>query len=109
MQVVDAYQVHDIVARNRIRLGGVTGSKRRGSGVFIRSSYTNRSDDPNPERVIIGDLFLIHATKAISDGEEIYLGDGEEEIPSLADADRSSQDGVGAVTLSPDQAQVAGE
>jgi tetratricopeptide (TPR) repeat protein len=104
MQVVDAYQVHDIVARNTLRLGGITGSKRRGSGIYIRSSYVNHSGDHNAERVIIGDLVLIHATKAISDGEEICLGDGKEVIPPLEEADRSSPDGTRAVTPSPDEA-----
>jgi hypothetical protein len=58
--------------------------------------------------VIIGDFVLIHATKAILDGEEIYLGDGEEEIPSLADTDPSSPNHLGAATLTPAQVQVAG-
>lgn len=76
MQVVDAYQVHDIVTRNTLRLGGILGSKRRGSGIFIRSSYVNHSSDPNAVRTIIGDLVLVHATKAVAEGEEICLGDG---------------------------------
>jgi len=104
MQVVDAYQVHDIVARNTLRLGGIPGSKRRGSGIYIRSSYVNHSADPNAERVIIGDLVLIRATRAISDGDEICLGDGKEVIPPLEEADRSSPDGTGAVPPSLDDA-----
>lgn len=108
MQVVDAYQVHDIVACNTLRLGGIPGSKRRGSGIFIRSSYTNHSGDPNAERVIIGDLVLIHATKAISDCEEICLGDGEEVIPSLAEVNCASPDGAGVVAQTPDEALVTG-
>lgn len=108
MQIVDAYQVHDIVACNTLRLGGIPGSKRRGSGIFIRSSYTNHSGDPNAERVIIGDLVLIHAIRAIADSEEIYLGGGEEAIPSLETGDRSATDDVRPVSPSPDEVLATG-
>lgn len=108
MHVVDAYQVHDIVARNTLQLGGIPGSKRRGSGIYIRSSYVNHSVDPNAERIIIGDLVLIYATKAILNGEDICLGDGEELSPPLEVAVRSSSDGAGAVIPSSNATLVTG-
>jgi hypothetical protein len=47
IQIVDAYQVHDIVARNRLRLGGIPGSKRRGFTIYINSSHANQSGEHN--------------------------------------------------------------
>ena len=104
VQVVDAYQVHDIVSRNRLQLGDIPGSKRCGSGIYIRSSYTNRSDSHNAQRAIVGDLVLMHATKAILEGQEITIDDGEEAVPTLVNVDNSSPDGAGLTSLSLEEA-----
>ena len=75
-QVVDAYQVHDIVARNAFQLGGPPLRANHCSGVYIRSSYVNHSCVPNSHRTFIGDLLLLYATKDIKKGEELAINYG---------------------------------
>lgn len=76
VQVVDTYQVHDIVARNAFQLGGPSERENHSSGVYIRSSYINHSCVLNSHRIFIGDLLLLHATKDIKVGEEFTISYG---------------------------------
>jgi hypothetical protein len=84
VQIVDSYQVHDIVTRNAFQLDGPSEREYHGSGVYIRSSYANHSCVPNSHRSFIGDLLLLHATKDIENGEELTIsyGPGLEEFTS---------------------------
>jgi tetratricopeptide (TPR) repeat protein len=91
VSVVDAYQVHDIVARNAFGLGDPHRKQDYSSGIYIRSSYINHSCVPNSRRDTIGDLLLLHATRPIAMGEEIsicYLGD---ELESYASRKESTK------------------
>jgi hypothetical protein len=66
--VVDAFQVHDIVARNAFGMGEV------GAGLWVRAAYINHSCIPSAEREFIGDLMVLRATRDIATGEEILHG-----------------------------------
>lgn len=76
VQVVDTYQVHDIVARNAFQLGGSSGRETCCTGIYIRSSYINHSCVRNSHRTTIGDLLLLYATKDIKKGEELTISYG---------------------------------
>jgi hypothetical protein len=51
----------------------------------------------------MGDLVLLHATKAILEGEKITIDDGKEAVPSLVDVGCAPPAGVGAHTRSPNE------
>jgi hypothetical protein len=80
---VDIFQVHDIVTCHAFELtpwltaAGVDDPNvvtRGSSGIWIRLSYINHSCIPNSQKIMRGDLVLVHATKPIAEGEEITLG-----------------------------------
>jgi len=84
--VVDAFQVHDIVACNSFALSPIDQTDlsnyerlvEGSSAMWIRLSYANHSCIPNSQKTTYGDLMLLHATRPIAEGEEItvsYLGD----------------------------------
>jgi tetratricopeptide (TPR) repeat protein len=77
--VIDAFQVHDIVARNAFGTGleSSGGHSREenainaSTGLWILASYINHSCIPNAKREYLGDLMVLHATRPIGAGEEI--------------------------------------
>jgi tetratricopeptide (TPR) repeat protein len=77
--VIDAFQVHDIVARNAFGPGPVKSDRHGGgadfsnasAGLWILASYINHSCIPNAKKESIGDLMMLRATRTVSAGEEI--------------------------------------
>jgi hypothetical protein len=81
-EVVDVFQVHDIVARNAFGPGPAPslaycrhqdGSQNStaSAGLWVMASYTNHSCVPNAEKEYIGDLMILRATREIREGEEV--------------------------------------
>ncbi|KAF7194909.1 SET and MYND domain-containing protein 4 [Pseudocercospora fuligena] len=75
---IDAFQVHDIVARNAFGAGSsfhTAGEpnivERANSGLWIVAAHSNHSCVPNTAKTFIGDLMIVRATKSICAGEEI--------------------------------------
>jgi len=66
-EVVDMFQVHDIVASNAF--GPEPGTPS--AGLWILASYINHSCLPNSEKEYIGDLMVVRATQHMPAGEEI--------------------------------------
>jgi len=74
--VIDAFQVHDIVARNAFGTGpessgGHSREENASTGLWILASYINHSCIPNARREYLGDLMVLRATRPIGAGEEI--------------------------------------
>jgi tetratricopeptide (TPR) repeat protein len=74
--VIDAFQVHDIVARNAFGTGPESSGchsreENASTGLWILASYINHSCIPNARREYLGDLMVLRATRPIGAGEEI--------------------------------------
>jgi tetratricopeptide (TPR) repeat protein len=77
--VIDAFQVHDIVARNAFGTGPESSgghsreenASNASTGLWILASYINHSCIPNTKREYLGDLMVLRATRPIGAGEEI--------------------------------------
>ena len=75
LRIVDAFQVHGLIARNQFHLDDRLETSERSlpADVFIQASCMNNCCVPNAKRHIIGDLLLLNATKAIAEDEEITI------------------------------------
>lgn len=93
--VIDAFQVHDIVARNAFGPGPAYTGRHQGNeedsnasaGLWVIAAYINHSCIPNAKIEYAGDLMVLCATRKIASGEEIshsYDGSSDYDARSAA-------------------------
>ncbi|KAF1831274.1 SET domain-containing protein [Decorospora gaudefroyi] len=74
--IVDVFRIHDIMSRNGYGPGSQFGeeesAQNASTGLWIHAAYINHSCVPNARKECIGDIMLLHATRPIKTGDEIF-------------------------------------
>ncbi|KAF2122993.1 hypothetical protein BDV96DRAFT_481710 [Lophiotrema nucula] len=73
--VIDAFRVHDIIARNAFGPGsqfGEESARKASTGLWVRAAYINHSCVFNVTKEFVGDMMVLRATRPIAPGEELF-------------------------------------